>query len=123
MAFHNKYSSGGIREPYSTIRYVHIESDEFKQFIRKLETNYDHGNSKLSACLLCWGFLTSSQKQKHLEHAHYTITPSFLRNQEMYMKHAKAHDKIKENGTMIALMNDQCKIIVGNPYVVKPQVS
>lgn len=38
----------------------------------------------------------------------------------MYMKHAKAHDKIKENGTMIALMNDQCKIIVGNPYVVKP---
>ena len=74
----------------------------------------------MSACLLCWGFLTSSQKQKHLEHAHYTITPSFLRNQEMYLKHAKAHDKIKENGTMIALMNDQCKIIVGNPYVVKP---
>ena len=36
------------------------------------------------------------------------------------MKHAKAHDKIKEAGTMIALMNDQCKIIVGNPYVVKP---
>jgi hypothetical protein len=41
----------------------------------------------------------------------------------MYLKHAKAHDKIKENGTMIALMNDQCKIIVGNPYVVKPKVS
>ena len=39
------------------------------------------------------------------------------------MKHAKAHDKIKEGGTMIALMNDQCKMSVGNPYVVAPSNS
>lgn len=52
-------NSSSIRDPYSTLRYVHIDSDEFKQFIRKLEQNYDHSNTKMSACLLCWGFLTS----------------------------------------------------------------
>ena len=68
------------KEIISTIKYVHIESDEFKTFIRKLEQNYESINSKLSACLLCWGFLTSTQKQKHSEHAHYTVTPMFIRN-------------------------------------------
>ena len=38
----------------------------------------------------------------------------------MYLKHAKAHDKIKDNGTMCALLNESCKIIVGNPYIVQP---
>ena len=77
---YSRFQSNKSQEPYSTIRYVHIESDEFKSFIREIEQNYENNSSKLSACLLCWGFLTSYQKQKHLEHAHYTITPSFFRN-------------------------------------------
>uniref|UniRef100_A0A7S3FV38 Uncharacterized protein n=1 Tax=Strombidium rassoulzadegani TaxID=1082188 RepID=A0A7S3FV38_9SPIT len=92
-------------------------------FIRKIEQNYEQNSSKMSACLLCWGFLTSYQKQRHLEHAHYTITPSFFRNKEQYMKHARTHEKIKDNGTMIALLNDQCKITVGNPYMVQPSIA
>ena len=88
-----------------------------------MEQNYEQNSSKMSACLLCWGFLTTYQKQKHLEHAHYTITPSFFKNKDMYLKHAKAHEKVKEDGTMVALLNDQCKIIVGNPYIVQPTQS
>ena len=38
----------------------------------------------------------------------------------MYLKHAKAHDKIQENGNMVALLNEQCKMIVGNPYIIQP---
>jgi hypothetical protein len=75
---------------------VHRQSDEFKQFITRIEHNYESTN-KLSACLLCWAFLTSYQKKKHLEHAHYTITPSFFRTEQMYLKHAKMHNKLKDS--------------------------
>ena len=75
----NKTVKGPVSE-IETLRYVHRSSAEFKSFVKKLEMNYD-GSNKLSACLLCWGFLTSYQKKKHLEHAHYTITPSFFRTE------------------------------------------
>jgi hypothetical protein len=84
------------------LRYVHRNSEEFKQFVHKIELNYESSN-KHSACLLCWAFLTSYQKKKHLEHAHYTITPSFFRNEQMYLKHAKMHNKLKDADTMVAL--------------------
>lgn len=53
----NKFTKGdsGLIE---TLRYVHRSSAEFKAFIKKVEMNYD-GSNKVSACLLCWGFLTS----------------------------------------------------------------
>jgi hypothetical protein len=44
-----------------------------------------------------------------------TVFFEVLRNQDIFMKHAKAHDKIWEGGTMIAIMNDHCKIKMGNP--------
>lgn len=99
-----------------TLRYVHRASAEFKSFIKKLEMNYE-GSNKLSACLLCWGFLTSYQKKKHLEHSHYTITPSFFRTEQMYLKHAKLHNKLKDSETMVAILNESCKILIGNPYM------
>ena len=78
------------------LRYVHRDSDEFKSFIQRIEHNYDSTN-KVSACLLCWAFLTSYQKKKHLEHAHYTVTPSFFRTESMYLKHAKTHNKLRDS--------------------------
>jgi hypothetical protein len=98
------------------IRYVHRSSDELKKFIQKLEQNYECSN-KLSACLLCWAFLTSYQKKKHLEHAHYTITPSFFRNEAMFLKHAKMHNKLKDGETMVALFAESARILIGNPYI------
>lgn len=53
-----KSNENQIREAYETLKYVHRDSEEYKQFIIKLEQNYESSN-KLSACLLCWGFLTS----------------------------------------------------------------
>ena len=103
------------------MRYVHRSSNEFKSFIKKLEMDYETSN-KLSACLLCWGFLTSYQKKKHLEHAHYTITPSFFRTEQMFLKHAKLHNKLKDGDTMVALFNDSCKILIGNPYMAGPSI-
>ena len=108
-------------ETIETLRYVHRSSNEFKSFIKKLEMNYD-GSNKLSACLLCWGFLTGYQKKKHLEHAHYTITPSFFRTEQMYIKHAKLHNKMKDSDTMVALLNESCKILIGNPYMQGPSI-
>ena len=111
----------GPSEPIETLRYVHRSSNEFKAFIKKLEMNYETCN-KFSACLLCWGFLTSYQKKKHLEHAHYTITPSFFRTEQMFLKHAKLHGKLKDSDTMVALFNESCKILIGNPYMQGPSI-
>ena len=58
MSFPGRYTSNKPKEVAPTIRYVHIDSDEFKAFIRKLESNYQAAG-KYSACLLCWGFLAS----------------------------------------------------------------
>ncbi len=108
-------------ESFETLRYVHRQSADYKSFIKKIEQNYESSN-KLSACLLCWGFLSSYQKKKHLEHSHYTITPSFFRNEQMFLKHAKLHNKLKDNDTLVALLNESCKILIGNPYMQGPSI-
>ena len=41
-----------------------------------------------------------------------------MKNEEMFLKHAKKHDKIKENGTLVGLFAESCKITQGNPYRV-----
>ena len=71
---------------------------------------------------MCWGFLTSYQKKKHLEHTHYTINPSFFKNEEMFIRHAKSRDKLKDNDTMVAIFNESCKMGILNPYITHPPV-
>lgn len=83
---------------YETLVYLHIDSEEFNKFIEELEKNYTSSN-KLSACLLCWGFITSYQKKKHLEHSHYTMTPSFFKTKDQFIKIARLHGKTKDNDT------------------------
>lgn len=99
-----------------TLKYVHRDSQEFKQFIKKLESNYDNSN-KQSICLMCWGFLSSYQKKRHPTHAPYIVTPSFCRYEDQFMRFAKERDKTKDNHTLIALFNDQCPNIIENPYL------
>ncbi len=91
--------------PNETLKYVHRESQEFKQFIVKLENNYDSSN-KFSVCILCWGFLTSYQKKKHMSHSPYIVTPSFCKNEDQFMKHAIAQKKTKDNNRLVALFNE-----------------
>ena len=55
-----------------------------------------------------------------MEHSHYTITPSFFRNEEQFLKHCKANKKLKDNDNLVAIFNDQCKVIIGNPYITNP---
>lgn len=85
------------------MRYVHKDSEEYKYFIEKLEHYKD------SVCSLCWGFLKSSEKLKHNEHAIYIVTPSFFRYEDLFLKLAKKHNKIRENDTVVAIFNDTCK--------------
>ena len=73
--------------PETTLKYVHRDSQEYKQFLIKLEQNYDASN-KLSMCILCWGFLTSYQKKKHMSHSPYIVTASFCKNEDQFIKHA-----------------------------------
>lgn len=101
---------------FDTLKYVHRGSLEFKHFIKKLEDNYEASN-KLSMCILCWGFLTSYQKKKHMSHGPYIVTPSFCKNEDQYVKYAIAQKKVKDNNTLIALFNEQCQQLIENPYM------
>ncbi len=108
--------------PHETLKFVHRESSEFKAFMKKLEDNYESSN-KLSVCLLCWGFLTSYQKKKHLSHSPYIITPSFCRNEDQFFKHALAQKKTKDNNTLVAIFNEACQQLLENPYMTTPSVA
>eukprot|EP00347_Sterkiella_histriomuscorum_P009423 403341271 len=105
-----------MTDQYQTLRYVHRSSDEFKVFLKKLEDNYESSN-KQSVCLLCWGFLTSYQKKKHMAHQVYIINPSFCKNEEMFLKHATNQKKLRDNNQLIALLNDQCAQLLENHYL------
>ena len=40
----------------------------------------------------------------------------------MFLKHAKLHNKMKESDTMVALFNEACKVLIGNPYMSAPSI-
>jgi hypothetical protein len=40
----------------------------------------------------------------------------------MFLKHAKLHNKLKDNDTLVALLNESCKILIGNPYMQGPSI-
>lgn len=66
---------------FEYLKYVSIDSEEFAKFMNKLEKNFLDSNKK-SACLMCWGFISSYQKKKHNEHGPYLITPTNFKNKE-----------------------------------------
>ena len=108
---------------HDSLKYVNRDSQEFRVFIKKVESNYESSN-KQSLCLLCWGFLSSYQKKRHLQHGPYVITPSFCKNEDQFFKHALAQNKVKssssDNKTLVAIFNEQCPPLIENPYNFAP---
>jgi hypothetical protein len=88
---------------------VTLGSPEYKIFIKKIENNYN-AQSKVSACLLCWGFIAYYQKIRHKEHSHYTVTPAYFKDETHFLSLAKKHGKLSDNDTKVAIFADQCKI-------------
>lgn len=91
-------------------KWVSIYSREYKEFITKIEMNWESNSTKLSVCLLCWGFLSFSLKKKHMEHSHYTLTPSFVKNEEMFLKLAKKHKRMSEDEQNVQIFAEKCKV-------------
>ncbi|CAI2376439.1 unnamed protein product [Moneuplotes crassus] len=92
-------------------RWVSIHSTEYKKFIQKIELNWESNSTKLSVCLLCWGFLSFNLKKKHMEHSHYTLTPSFVKNEEMFLKLAKKHKRMSDDEQNVQIFAEKCKVI------------
>lgn len=93
---------------------------EFKDFIMKLEDNYRVSSKKSCVCLMCWAFLPSHLKKRHLEHEPYVVTASFFRNEESFIKLAKENGKISGNNTRCILFKAACKFR-GGPDSAKSQ--
>jgi hypothetical protein len=98
-------------------------SPEYQLFIKKIELNNStEQKQKISVCLLCWGFITFYQKRRHQEHAHYTVTPMYFKDEATFLSLAKKHGKFHIGGdgeTLVAIFADQCKIIESS-YVNAP---
>ena len=73
--------------------------------------NWQGAGTKLSVCLKCWAFLTFSQKKKHLEHQHHTITPSQLKDEAKFKELAAQYNMMKDEGKTIALFAEKCKLM------------
>ena len=91
-------------------KWVSIHSKEYKKFITKIEMNWESNSTKLSVCLLWWGFLSFSLKKKHMEHSHYTLTPSFVKNEEMFIKLAKKHKRMSEDEQNVQIFAEKWKV-------------
>eukprot|EP00347_Sterkiella_histriomuscorum_P001639 403371250 len=111
--------------PDDEYRVVTLDSPEFRAFIKKIEVNNNESKHKLSACLLCWGFITFYQKRRHQEHSHYTVTPSYFRDEKTFLGLAQKHSKYLEQpdgGVLVGIFAEQCKIIESS-YINAPNRS
>ena len=91
-------------------KWVSIHSKEYKKFITKIEMNWESNSTKLSVWLVWWGFLSFSLKKKHMEHSHYTLTPSFVKNEEMFLKLAKKHKRMSEDEQNVQIFAEKWKV-------------
>ena len=85
---------------------VGLDSVQFKQFVKKIEDNCKRSDCKLSACLLCWGFLSYFQKKRHQEHSHYIVTPVYFKSEKLFKELALKHGKLYEQQNQIAIFSD-----------------
>ena len=93
-----------------TFDYTILERNtpEYKDFILKLEKNYNDPSTKNCVCLLCWAFLPSHLKKRHLEHEPYVVTASFFKNEESFIKLAKENGKVSGNNTRVIIFKAAC---------------
>ena len=97
-------------------------SPEYQAFIKKIEHNNNEAKQKISVCLLCWGFITFYQKRRHQEHANYTVTPMYFKDERTFLDLAKKHGKLQDTEDktpLVAIFADSCKIIESS-YVNAP---
>ncbi|CDW72945.1 UNKNOWN [Stylonychia lemnae] len=92
---------------------VSRNSDEYKSFIAKIEKNYA-GNNKLSACTLCWAFISPLKKRKHAEHEPFMVTASLFKNEECFLQLCQQHGKLNSNKQSVILFKDNCQFF-GTP--------
>eukprot|EP00347_Sterkiella_histriomuscorum_P006485 403352587 len=99
--------------PDDEYRVVTLDSPEFRAFLKKIQSN-NESKHKLSACLLCWGFITFYQKRTHQNHSHYIVTPAYFRDEKTFLSLAQKHSKYIEQpdgGVLVGVFAEQCKII------------
>ncbi|CDW72927.1 UNKNOWN [Stylonychia lemnae] len=80
------------------LTYVTTTSQQYKDFIRRVEFNYINQQNKLYACTYCWAFLTIFQKKRHLEHATFFVSPSHFKDEMTYLSLCKLNNKFLEMG-------------------------
>ena len=95
----------------STFQVVERSSESYRSFIRdRIEANFTRTDGpKQSACLLCWAFITATQKRRHLEHEPYIVTASFFKNEESFIKLCRENGKLSGNQQRIILFKDHCQ--------------
>ena len=80
----------------NSFQVVERSSDTYRAFIRnRIEGNFERTDGpKQSACLLCWAFITATQKRRHQEHDPYIVTASFFKNEESFIKLCRENGKL-----------------------------
>ena len=83
----------------NSFQVVERTSETYRAFIRaRIEGNFSKTDGpKSSACLLCWAFITATQKRRHLEHEPYIVTASFFKNEESFIKLCRENGKLSGN--------------------------
>ena len=87
---------------------IERNSISYRKFINRLEKNYSNASQKLSVCLLCWAFIPSHLKKRHLEHEPYIVTASFFKNEECFIKLCKENGKTSGDATRVITFKDAC---------------
>ena len=94
----------------------------YKDFIKRICQNYNSTTGKLSACIVCWAFIPSQLKKRHLEHEPYIVTASFFKNEEAFIKLAKDNGKLTtcDRGDRVILFNEKCAFNYGPEAIIGP---
>jgi hypothetical protein len=107
----NKYNDR-LNETFD-YKILERNTPDYKTFIARCEKNYTAPSTKYCACLLCWAWLPSHLKQRHLEHQPYVVTASFFKNEESFLKLCKENGKVSGNGTRVIVFKEACKFKIG----------
>ncbi|TNV70804.1 hypothetical protein FGO68_gene6615 [Halteria grandinella] len=81
---------------------VALQSPQFKDFCKYLETDVAKDPKKCT-CLICWQFVSDTQKKLHEAHGHHCLNPGKIRCEKSFLHYAKLFHHLTWDGIILLI--------------------
>jgi len=88
--------------------WVEKDTPKYFNFMDMLKDNHKkaYGPNKLAACIICWNMIKTKDTVEHLFHNNYILTSVHFRDEDSFLKLARKHSKLSNEGDKIMIFNN-----------------